>query len=91
MALGTFQFLSQGKVEPVPFEILPYIERDESRHVRLGILHLPERLGKLSARQCQSIAAHVAAIDLLVTLSSVLRRQALGDVGEDDRTDHEAA
>ncbi len=35
MAFGTFQFLSQARVEPVLSEILPYIERDESRHVGL--------------------------------------------------------
>jgi hypothetical protein len=88
MALGTFQFLSQAGVEPVLSEILPYIERDESRHVGLGILHLPERLGKLSPRQCRSIAVRVATIDLLVTLSSVHEAHAWRGLNLDPRELH---
>lgn len=88
MALGTFQFLSQSEVEPVLSEILPNIERDESRHVGLGILHLPERLKSLSARQCRAIADRVATIDLLVTLSSVHEAHTWRALGLDPRELH---
>src|SRR6201999_1242888 len=43
-AQAIFRFLSTQSVEPVLSEILPYIERDEARHVGLGILHLPNML-----------------------------------------------
>lgn len=43
-AMVIFRFLADARIEPVLSEILPYIERDESRHVGLGVLYLPERL-----------------------------------------------
>jgi hypothetical protein len=54
-AVVIFRFLADAEVEPVLGEILPYIERDEARHVGLGVLHLPERLAKLSVRQLKRI------------------------------------
>jgi hypothetical protein len=43
-------------------ELLPRIERDEARHVGLGILHLPERLARLSPRQARRLSSRVGAI-----------------------------
>ncbi len=54
-AVVIFRFLGEAKVEPVLSEILPYIERDEARHVGLGVLHLPERLAKLPRRKLKRI------------------------------------
>lgn len=50
-AVVIFRFLHEGKVEPVLSEILPYIERDESRHVGLGVMYLPGELRKLPVRK----------------------------------------
>jgi hypothetical protein len=50
-AVVIFRFLHDHAVEPVLCEILPYIERDESRHVGLGVLYLPRRLEGLSRRK----------------------------------------
>jgi hypothetical protein len=50
-AVVIFRFLAEREVEPVLSEILPYIEKDESRHVGLGVLHLPQRLETLSPRE----------------------------------------
>jgi hypothetical protein len=50
-AMVIFRFLADARIEPVLTEILPYIERDESRHVGLGVLHLPERLRDLPRKQ----------------------------------------
>jgi hypothetical protein len=61
-AQAIFRFLADGNVEPVLTEILPYLERDEARHVGLGILHLPERLAKLSPAQAGRIASRAGAI-----------------------------
>jgi len=54
-ALEIFKFLQEAEIEPVLTEILPYIEKDESRHVGLGVLHLPERLATMSRRQLERI------------------------------------
>lgn len=61
-AQAIFRFLADAAIEPVLTEILPYIERDEARHVGLGILHLPERLSKLGPRECRRLASKVRAI-----------------------------
>ncbi len=54
-AIVIFRFLADAKIEPVLSDLLPYIERDEARHVGLGVLHLPERLEKLSRRQLERV------------------------------------
>jgi hypothetical protein len=61
-AQAIFQFLAGARIEPVLSEILPYVERDEARHVGLGILHLPERLAKRSARDRRRLSERVNAI-----------------------------
>jgi hypothetical protein len=51
LAVVIFRFLTEAKIEPVLAEILPYFERDEARHVGLGIMVLPKRLETLSRRK----------------------------------------
>jgi hypothetical protein len=41
IALAIFQEVRERKVEPVLAELLTYYERDEARHVGLGMQHLP--------------------------------------------------
>ena len=48
VALSIFRQLAETNVEPVLTELLQYIERDESRHVALGILYVPRLLAKSS-------------------------------------------
>lgn len=55
MALTLFQLVRERKVEPVLVELLEYYERDEARHVALGVLHLPKLLAQMS---------HAEALDL---------------------------
>jgi hypothetical protein len=54
-AMVIFRFLADAKIEPVLSDLLPYIERDEARHVGLGVLYLPERLATLSRRQLERV------------------------------------
>jgi hypothetical protein len=42
LALTIFQLVREARVEPVLCDLLRYYERDEARHVGLGIQHLPE-------------------------------------------------
>jgi len=66
LAVVIFRFLADAKVEPVLADILPYFERDESRHVGLGMLVLPGRLKTLSRRQLLRIRSTTYGIgDLL--------------------------
>jgi len=54
-AVVIFRFLVEHGVEPVLCDLLPYFERDESRHVGLGVLYLPKRLEELPVRQLMKI------------------------------------
>lgn len=49
LALGIFKGLAASRVEPVLCDLLEYVERDESRHVALGVLYLPKLLAGASA------------------------------------------
>jgi hypothetical protein len=84
-AQSIFSFLAEKEVEPVLTEILPYIERDEARHVGLGILHLPERLARLSPRQCRKLAQEVYAIGDMFGLSAVKNLPHYETLGLDPR------
>ena len=70
-AQTVFRFLADSEIEPVLCDLLPYIERDEARHVGLGVLHLPERLARRSPAECKRIAWQVATIGNLFGAAQV--------------------
>jgi hypothetical protein len=49
VALALFHVVRQLEVDPVLTRLLPYYERDESRHVALGIQYLPAMLAQMPA------------------------------------------
>ena len=55
VALGLFREVARAQVEPVLAELMPYYERDEARHVGLGVLYLPKRLAELPKRKLLGI------------------------------------
>lgn len=61
-AQAIFRFLADAKIEPVLTDLLSYIEKDEARHVGLGVLHLPERLARRTPKQCRALASQVGCI-----------------------------
>ncbi len=61
-AQSIFKFFAEAEIEPVLTDLLPLMERDEARHVGLGIMHLPDRLAKLNAKERRRIAFKVATI-----------------------------
>lgn len=42
IALVLFKQIGDAKIEPVLTDLLPYYEKDEARHVGLGVLYLPK-------------------------------------------------
>jgi hypothetical protein len=48
MALALFQMVRESRIEPVLCDLVTYYERDEARHVALGVLHLPKLLKGLT-------------------------------------------
>jgi len=48
LALAIFKELADTQVEPVLTDLLRYVERDEARHVALGVMYLPTLAAKAS-------------------------------------------
>ena len=49
LALAIFKQVAASNIEPVLTDLLGYVERDEARHVALGVLYLPKLLAGASA------------------------------------------
>lgn len=80
-ALSLFRGLAEAKVEPVLAELLPYYEKDEARHVGLGVLYLPRLLAQLSTVEAAGVMAfQLRSVGLLMSSGLILREdfRALG-------------
>ena len=50
-ALSLFKMVGRSKVEPVLADLMPYFEKDEARHIGLGMNYLPHLLRELGPTQ----------------------------------------
>jgi hypothetical protein len=71
IALVIFQRVRELEVEPVLTELLPYYERDEARHVGLGVQLVPQLMNELSIPKVIEVA--LFQLDLLVTTLIALK------------------
>ena len=71
IALVIFQRVRELEVEPVLTELLPYYERDEARHVGLGVQLVPQLMNRLSIPAAVDVA--LFQLDLLVTTLLALK------------------
>ncbi|MCC7540934.1 MAG: ferritin-like domain-containing protein [Deltaproteobacteria bacterium] len=69
MALTIFAQVRALEVDPVLTELLAYYERDEARHVGLGVQLLPQLLGKMSIPERLSLLAFQTNLMLSAMLS----------------------
>jgi len=67
LALAVFKQVAASRIEPVLTDLLAYVERDESRHVALGVLYLP----KLLARATVAERAHNWVFNLELFLLTI--------------------
>jgi hypothetical protein len=51
LALAIFKRVAASRIEPVLTDLLEYVERDESRHVALGVMYLPKLLARTTRRE----------------------------------------
>ena len=73
-ALSIFKALADAKLEPVLTELLPYYERDEARHVGLGVMYLPQLLSELTRFEAAGVAAfQLRCIGLLISAGLPMR------------------
>jgi len=84
-ALSIFHALAGAKIEPVLTELLPYYERDEARHVGLGVLYLPRLLAELSKVEAARVTAfQLRTIAMLITAGLPMREH-LSNLGMEPR------
>lgn len=84
-ATAAFHFLRENEVEPVLTDLLALIAQDEARHVALGVTYLPQRLGRMSARELERIRAVTLGIGDLFGLAIVRQAPHYHALGMDPR------
>jgi hypothetical protein len=62
MALTLFQMVREAEVEPVLTELMRYFERDEARHVGLGMQYMPSLMQQMNKRALLRLVTYQARI-----------------------------
>jgi hypothetical protein len=62
IALTVFQTVREQEIEPVLTELMRYFERDEARHVGLGMQYLPSMLKDMNKRQLSALISFEARL-----------------------------
>jgi hypothetical protein len=82
-AVVMFKMIADAKIEPVLSELLYYFERDEARHVGLGVLTLPDVLAGLSDREALALWWFQTRMQLEMIAGGVLMHGAFETLGVD--------
>lgn len=82
-AVVMFRMIAESKLEPVLSDLLYYFERDEARHVGLGVLTLPEVLAGLTERDAMRLWWFQTRMNLEMTLGGITLRHAFDTLGID--------
>jgi LmbE family N-acetylglucosaminyl deacetylase len=86
IALTIFQRVREMDVEPVLSELLPYYERDEARHVGLGVQMLPALIAGMSYAERVDLAVFHLDLYGSAVMSLKSLEPALESVGVDPRS-----
>ncbi len=84
-ATAIFRTLMEAQVEPVLGDLLPLVEKDEARHVGLGVMHLPERFKKMSLRELKRVRRQALATGNLIGAANLRNAAAYRALGIDPR------
>jgi hypothetical protein len=82
-AVVMFRMIAEAKLEPVLSELLYYFERDEARHVGLGVLTLPDVLAGLSETDAWRLWWFQTRMNLEMTMGGITLRHAFDTLGID--------
>jgi len=82
-AVVLFRMIAEARLEPVLSELLYYFERDEARHVGLGVLTLPEVLSGLSEADAWRLWWFQTRMNLEMTMGGITLRHAFDALGID--------
>jgi len=86
IALTIFQRVRELEVEPVLTELLPFYERDEARHVGLGIQMLPQLVAEMSYAERIDLAVFHLDLYGSAVMSLKSLEPALESIGVDPRS-----
>jgi len=84
VAVTLFRSVAQAGVEPVLSELMPYFERDEARHVGLGVLYLPKLLAKLGPLEATRLKMKQLKIVTLSGWGTHLKKRHFETLGIDN-------
>ncbi len=84
-ATAIFRSLMKAEVEPVLGDLLPLVEKDEARHVGLGVMHLPVRLERTSPRALGRLARRCIGVGNLIGAANLRNADAYRTLGMDPR------
>lgn len=85
IALTLFQVVRQMRIEPVLSALLPYFEKDEARHVALGVHLLPSLIRKMSRTERAALWSFQLRLLGLVAASTAGLNRDLNVLGADAR------
>jgi hypothetical protein len=86
IALTIFQRVRELDVEPVLTELLPYYERDEARHVGLGVQSLPQMIAAMGVAERVDFAAFHLNLYISALASLKAMEPDLLSIGVDPRS-----
>lgn len=82
-AVVMFRQLAEARLEPVLTDLLYYFERDEARHVGLGVLVLPQVLEGLSDRDALALWWFQTRLQLAMIAGGLTINPAFAELGVD--------
>lgn len=82
-AVVLFKMIAEARIEPVLTDLLYYFERDEARHVGLGVLVLPRILEGMSDVDSARLWLYQLRIQLLMLGGGLSNREAFATLGVD--------
>jgi hypothetical protein len=85
IALTLFRMVGQTTRDPVLRGLMPLFERDEARHVGLGVLYLPKVLPRLSRRNLRRLHRYQARTMLMVLAQGFRLHDDFARLGIDHR------
>jgi hypothetical protein len=85
IALTLFQMVRELAVEPVLTELMRYFERDEARHVGLGMQYMPSLMQKMNKRQLLALVTQQARIISWAMIETYSLRDDLATLGINPR------
>ena len=85
-AVVMFRRIAESGLCPILSELLPYFERDESRHVGLGVMYLPRLIAGMTPWEAARTARFQVECVLLLTAGGVTLAEDFESLGLDQRT-----